>query len=59
MSLGVPLFALLALASGPLPLRTVLAPIVAVALAMTALIVFDEVRYVASETRVSQRTRLA
>src|SRR4029453_5121950 len=30
LSLGVPLFALLALASGPLPLRTVLVPIVAV-----------------------------
>jgi hypothetical protein len=45
LSLGAPLFALLALASGPLPLRAVLVPIVAVALGMTALIVFDEVRF--------------
>ena len=45
LSLGVPLFALLALASGPLPLRTVLVPIVGVALGMTALIMFDEVRF--------------
>ena len=45
LSLGVPLFTLLTLASGPLPLRSVLVPIVGVALAMTALIVFDEVRF--------------
>lgn len=45
LSLGVPLFALLALASGPLPLRTVLVPIVCVAIGMTGLIVFDEVRF--------------
>jgi len=45
LSLGVPLFALLTLASGPLPLRSVLVPIVGVALVMTGLIVFDEVRF--------------
>jgi hypothetical protein len=45
LSLGVPLFALLTLASGPVPLRTVLVPIVGVALGMTSLIVFDEVRF--------------
>jgi len=45
LSLGAPLFALLTLASGPLPLRSVLVPIVGVALSMTALIVFDEVRF--------------
>jgi len=45
LSLGAPLFVLLSLASGPLALRTVLVPIVVVALAMTALIMFDEVRF--------------
>lgn len=45
LALGIPLFALLALASGPVPLRIVLVPIVAVALGMTGLIVFDEVRF--------------
>jgi hypothetical protein len=45
LALGAPLFALLALASGPLPLSRVLLPIVAVALAMSGLIVFDEVRF--------------
>ena len=45
LSLGAPLFALLTLASGPLPLSSVLVPIVAVALLMAALIVFDEVRF--------------
>jgi hypothetical protein len=45
LALGLPLFVLLALTSGPVPLRTLLVPIVAVALAMTALIVFDEVRF--------------
>jgi hypothetical protein len=45
LSLGAPLFALLTLASGVLPLSSVLVPIVGVALVMTALIVFDEVRF--------------
>lgn len=45
LALGLPLFVLLALTSGPVPLRTLLVPIVAVALAMTALIMFDEVRF--------------
>lgn len=45
MTLGAPLFGLLALASAAVPLRTVLVPIVAVALGMTGLIVFDEVRF--------------
>ena len=45
LSLGPPLFALLTLASGPLPLSRVLVPVVAVALVMAGLIVFDEVRF--------------
>ena len=45
LSLGLPLFALLTLVSGPFPLRALLVPIVAIALGMTALIVFDEVRF--------------
>lgn len=45
LSLGAPLFVLLTLASGPLPLSSVLVPIVAVALVMAGLIVFDEVRF--------------
>ncbi len=43
--LGLPLFALLGLASGPLPLCALVVPIVAIALGMTALIVFDELRF--------------